>query len=486
MMNRKFGSVLVAALLAAIPAAAQEWPRFRGPNGSGVAAGNKSVPAEFGPAKNLLWKTAVPFGRSSPVIAGKNIYITASEGEKLVVMALDRASGRIRWRREIQRAHKTPVYKFNDAAAPTPAADAKNVYAFFADFGLIAFDANGKEKWRVPLGPFDTFYGLAASPILHSDTVLLLCDTRKSPFLLALDAKTGKHRWRVARPETKLESYATPVIWQPRGQPAQVVVLGSQRLDAYNVASGERVWWLRGLASLPIGSPIVYQRAGSADAADGVLVASTYGADTPPGPSFDEWLKSDSDGDGRISEPEVRKTFAQFDEFGAIDVNSDGYITRNEWDNLRNAALGNYGLVAVRLGGAKNDVSAAGFAWHNKKASTFVPSPLAYVGLLYVVKSGGIIEAIDAANGEMVKAGRSKEALGEYYASPVAADGKIFFVSEEGKVTVVRAGRDWEILSVNALREEIYATPAIADGRIFIRTRNALYSFGELARGGAR
>jgi outer membrane protein assembly factor BamB len=460
-------AIVVLALLAVGRADAEDWPRFRGPNGSGIS-GSKDAPTEFGPSKHLQWKSAVPFGRSSPIIGGDRVFVTASEGEQLIVMALDRKSGRIRWRRDIPRAHKTPVYKYNDAAAPTPATDGSNVYAFFADLGLISFDRNGKERWRVALGPFDTFYGLSSSPILAGDTLLQLCDTRKSPFLIAVDARTGRERWRVARPETRLESYATPVLWNAPGQPRRVIVLGANRLDGYDVATGERVWQLRGLASLPIGSPVID---------DGVLIASTFGAETPAGPSFDEWLKADEDRDGRVSEPEARKQHKDFDEFGAIDVNSDGFIDRSEWDILRNAAVGNYGMVAVRLGG-RGDVTSAGFVWHNKKASTFVPSPLVYQGLLYLAKSGGIFEAIDARTGEMVKVGRSTDALGEYFASPVAASGKIYFTSQDGKITVVRAGRDWQILAVNPLGEECYATPAIADGRIYVRTSAALYSFG--------
>lgn len=466
---------LVAAGLAAVAApvhGAEDWPRFRGPNGSGVST-SSGVPAAFGSDKLLQWKTPVPFGRSSPVVGGDRIFLTASEGENLIVLALDRPGGRILWRREIPRTHRTPMYKFNDAAAPTPVTDGANVYAFFADFGLIAFDRDGKERWRVPLGPFDTFYGLGSSPILSGDTLLLLCDTRRSPFLLAVDARTGTTRWRVERPETKLESYTSPVLWEAAGQPAQVIVLGANRLDAYSVETGERTWWLRGLASLPIASPVL---------GDGLLVVNTFGADTPPGPSWEEWLKSDADRDGRLSEPEVRRQQKDFDEFGAIDVNADGFIDRAEWDSLRNAALGNHGLVAVKPGG-RGDITPAGLTWHNKKAAAFVPSPLVYQGLLYVVKSGGIIEAIDAATGEIVKVGRSADALGEYYASPVAADGKVFFTSEEGKITVLRAGRDWEILAVNSLGEECYATPAIAGGRIFVRTRSALYSFGEAKPG---
>jgi outer membrane protein assembly factor BamB len=460
-------AVVLTLLASAVPTGAQEWPRFRGPNGSGVS-NSVQPPTEFGPSKNLLWKTRVPFGRSSPVLARDSVFLTASEGDALIVLSLDRNTGRIRWRRDIPRSHRTPHYKYNDAAAPSPVTDGENVYAFFADLGLLSFDADGRERWRVALGPFDTFYGLSSSPILAADTVLLLCDTRKAPFLLAVDARTGRERWRVRRPETGLESYATPVLWDAPGQPLRVVVLGVNRLDAYDVATGERVWHFRGLASLPIGSPVIDK---------GVVIASTYGADTPPGPSFDEWLKSDANGDGRVSEAEARTQHKDFDEFGAIDVNNDGFIDRSEWDNLRNAALGASGLVAVRLAG-RGDVTSAGLAWHNKKASTFVPSPLVYQGLVYLVKSGGIIEAIEAASGKNVKTGRSQRALGEYFASPVAAGGKVYFTSQEGTITVVRASRDWEILAVNPIGDECYATPALADGRLYVRSRDALYSFG--------
>ena len=106
--------------------------------------------------------------------------------------------------------------------------------------------------------------------------------------------------------------------------------------------------------------------------------------------------------------------------------------------------------------------------------------------MLYVPKGGGIIASLDPQTGQVFKIDRTKDALGDYYASPVAADDKVFFVSDSGKVTVVRAGRQWEILAVNDLGEETYATPAIAGRRLFIRTRHALYCFGakpELARG---
>jgi outer membrane protein assembly factor BamB len=95
-----------------------------------------------------------------------------------------------------------------------------------------------------------------------------------------------------------------------------------------------------------------------------------------------------------------------------------------------------------------------------------------------MVRDGGIITALDPATGKLLKEGRSREAPGEYYASPVAADGKVFLASTEGKMTVLKAGADWEVLGVNDLGEEIHATPALSEGRIYIRTRGSLYCFG--------
>src|SRR6185503_8218725 len=141
-------------------AAGNDWLQFRGPNGTGVADG-PTLPAQFGATKNLAWKASVPFGRSSPVVTADRVFLTASEGDKLVTLALDRKTGKMLWRRDVQRARHTPIYKANDAASPTPVSDGKNVFVFFAELGLISYAPDGKERWRLPLGPFSSFYGMA-------------------------------------------------------------------------------------------------------------------------------------------------------------------------------------------------------------------------------------------------------------------------------------------------------------------------------------
>ena len=204
---------VVCVLASGAGTAYGQWPQFRGPNGSGVdsAAG---YPVTFSPSKNVVWKTAVPFGQSSPVLAGGQLYLTASDKGRLVTIALDAATGRELWRREIQPARTHKIYKANDPASPTPAADDDGVVVFFPDFGLAAYTHDGKERWTVPLGPFKSFYGMAASPIVSGDVVVLVCDQQTGSYVLAVDRKTG----RCAGRRTALgavDAYSTPMVFRP-------------------------------------------------------------------------------------------------------------------------------------------------------------------------------------------------------------------------------------------------------------------------------
>jgi outer membrane protein assembly factor BamB len=153
--------------------------------------------------------------------------------------------------------------------------------------------------------------------------------------------------------------------------------------------------------------------------------------------------------------------------------NGDGIITADKWDAWGRHTGGPTGLLAVRLGGdVPRDL------WRfDKGFEGVIPSPLLYDGVLYVIKNGGILTAFNPAAGEVFKTGRVTGALGGYSASPVAAEGRIFVVSEEGKVAVVKAGRDWDVLAVSDLGEGVFATPALSAGRIYVRTDEALYCF---------
>ena len=225
---------------------AADWPQFRGPNATGVSD-ETGLPDEFGPDKNVVWKTALPPGHSSPVIAGDKIFLTAVENEKLYTFALDRATGKIQWRREAPRPRKQVIERpANSPVSASPVTDGKAVWVFFQDFGLLAYGPDGNEMWSMPLGPFNNPFGHGASPILAGNVLLMNLDQDTNSFLLALDKTTGKVIWRTERPLAQ-RGYATPVLYTPQGGGQQVVIAGSYRLTGYDLKTGKEVWWIRGL-----------------------------------------------------------------------------------------------------------------------------------------------------------------------------------------------------------------------------------------------
>ena len=458
--------LLAASVAAQNPSSTNNWLQFRGPNGTGVAEAT-TLPSEFGANKNLVWKTTVPFARSSPVVTADRVFLTASEGDKLITLALDRKTGKILWQRDVVRARHTPIYKANDAASPTPVSDGKNVFAFFADLGLISYGPDGSERWRLPLGPFNSFYGMAGSPVLAGNTLILVADQRMNSFILAVDARNGKVLWKKER--TNYDGFSTPAVYTPKNAPAQVVVLGSNTVDAYSLDKGERLWWVTKVGTYPKGVPAL-----SGD----MIYVNGEGADEPFLPAYEDSLKKyDKDGDQRIQHDEMKVEPQMQEHFGWLDANSDGYLDRAEYDFVRTGtSTSGHGITAIRLGG-KGDLTPTNVAWRLKKSYPNIPAPLIYRDVMYLMKEGGIVSSVNPATGEVLKMGRTPQALEDYSASPVAGDGKIFMVSASCKVTVLKAGAQWEVLATNDLDEECWATPAIAGNNLFIRTRNSLYSF---------
>jgi outer membrane protein assembly factor BamB len=157
----------------------------------------------------------------------------------------------------------------------------------------------------------------------------------------------------------------------------------------------------------------------------------------------------------------------------------DGTVDEAEWAKAFRA-MGNFGgFAATRLGG-QGDVAASHVRWRVKKSLPYLTAPILYNGVLFVVRDGGILTSYDPANGEVLKEGRLEGAIDKYYASPVAGDGKLYFASENGKVAVVKAAAQWDLLNANDLDAPLYATPALTDGRVLVRVRELLYCFGTL------
>ncbi|HUS09136.1 MAG TPA: PQQ-binding-like beta-propeller repeat protein [Pyrinomonadaceae bacterium] len=496
MPNKTFHMLITLLLFASAialglstTAIAEDWPQFRGPNGSGVST-STGLPIEFGPDKNVMWKTVLPPGHSSPVLTRDRIFVTAhteitkkdKENHKLLVIGLDRQSGKLLWQREVPRSHTGRLQLVNGPASPSPVTDGANVYVFFQEFGIVSYDRDGKERWRLPIGPFNMFYGFGASPILVDDKIILPVDQDSpSSYLIAVDKNSGRVRWKVDRPVV-ISGYSTPIVYQPKKGTKQIVIPESFQLSAYSVADGKRVWWVRGLAC----------EMKSIASNDGeYLYINGWGFPTnQPGAqvstiSFeDAWTRYDKNGDKLIAKSEVAGA-EQMDKmlnsaFEAFDMDRDEKLNAKDWDVFRAMMASENGLLAIKLGG-KGDQTSTAIRWRYSKPVPQVPSTLLYQGVLYMINDSGILISFNPSTGKVLKQGRLHGAIDKYFSSPVAADDKVFLIGEGGQVSVLKAGGEWEVLKVNELDDEVFATPAIADGRIYIRTRSALYAFGNAA-----
>jgi outer membrane protein assembly factor BamB len=453
-------------------ARASDWSQFRGPNSSGRPADDAPLPAELGPDTNVLWKTALPPGHSSPVVVGDRVYLTAVRQKRLVTLALDRRSGQLLWEVEAPAPALEKVHKIGSHAQSTPAADPERVVSFFGSAGLFCYDKAGKLLWHLPMGPFNNDFGAASSPILVGDRVLLCQDHDENSFLMALDKRTGKPIWKTDRSEF-LRGFATPVIWDVAGA-KQVVVAGTLRVAGYDLENGKEVWTAWGIARTICATPVVGD--------DGRLYVSGWAAGGDPGAPiavepFDEVIKRlDKNGNGKLERSELNDhPFGE--RFTQVDTNGDGFITRAEYERFRELfQKGKNAVLAIRPGG-QGDVTASHVAWANTRQVPFCASTLYHGGLVYTVKDGGLFACLDPRDGQPLKVGRLP-GTGNYYSSPVTGDGKIYLLDVSGSLSVVQAGRDWKVLSTSAFEEDVYATPAIADGQIYLRTSGHLYCFG--------
>ena len=456
----------VAALLAAPSARAADWNRFRGPGGSGVADG-APAPLEFGPEKAVVWRTPLPPGKSSPVLAGDRVFVTAHEGDKLLTIALDRGSGKTLWTRAVLRSREDGRHDLNDAASPTPVTDGESLYVFFPDFGLVAYSVAGRELWRLPLGPFSSPRGMASSPMLSGGVVVLPLEQRDDGAVLGVDASSGEIKWKVPRPPSSGGSYSTPVAYRTASGEIQAVVSSPFELAAYDLQTGKKLWWVGGIPHQPKSSPFV---------AGDVIVVSVQG-DTRRNrfPSWEKMLSDqDKDGSGFLTPEEMPGGMRG--NFDGTDYDRDGAFRRDDYDKLVAEITPASQLMAVRPRGSGN-ITAQAVLWNVTKGVPRVTTPIVYDGLVYLVRTGGIFAALDLRTGKMAKQGRLREAIDEYYASPVAGNGRILVTSRAGKLTWLKAGPEWEVLQVNDLGEECFATPALAPDGVFVRTAAALYLF---------
>lgn len=410
------------------------WPQWRGGGGNGISS-ETGLPGEWSETKNIRWKTAIPGrGHSSPIVWGNRVFLTTSiegpivpgaeavrhirKGQEyrhpdsegadhsyaLKLLCLDVESGKLIWDRIV---YEGTVYdnrhRKNTYASTTPATDGKYIYISFEAEGLYCYNFEGKRIWKTSLGKIAKGgMGPGTSPVIYEGLVILQCDQEygESSFIAAVEKKSGKEVWRVAR--THRRSWATPLLVRT-AQRTELVASGAESVIAYDPASGKELWRAPGVVSNPIPSPVSANN----------LVFVSAGS-------------------------EAKRAFA------------------------------------IRLGGEGDLKGTANIVWSYDKGTAYVPSPLLYGDYLYLLTDAGAITCLEATTGKVIYQTRLPVAA-KVTASPIAFEGKILIVSEDGDGFIMRAGSTPEILQVNSLGEAVYASPAISGGRILLRGANSLY-----------
>jgi outer membrane protein assembly factor BamB len=438
----RFLCAVAAALAAGAPAAPRHWPSFRGPAASGVGDGlNPPIAWNAADGTNVAWKTAIPgLGHSSPIVWGDRVFVTtavASAGPaELVhglvdtmasaaddspqawkVYALDLATGRVLWERMAREAApKVRRHVKGSHANPTPATDGRFLVASFGSEGLYCYDLDGSLIWTRDLGVLDG--GWTSDPRAH---------------------------WGFG---------SSPVIHRDRAI-VQADTQSSSFLAAYRLDDGREVWKVERGESSAWGTSTVVEREGRSEL---VTTGTTRYRAYDPATGEELWRLTD-EAEVKIPTP----------------VASGGVIYLGGGASGRRA-----GFWAVRAGG-RGDITPAGdgpigphVAWRNA-ANPHVVTPLVYRGRLFVCTDAGVLTVYDAATGARLDRLRVGGRAGAFTASPVAADGRLYFASEDGEVFVLDADNPKDVLAVNSIGEVVMATPAIARGMLVVRGRHHLF-----------
>ena len=443
-------AALVALHLSVAAGAEENWPSFRGPNASGTAeTGRPPTAWDLSTGENLLWKTPLPgLAHASPAIWEDKLFVATAVAEGMdaalkvglygdgdsaadmvahdwKLYCLNKRTGAVLWERVA--AHGVPKVQRHTKAThanSTPTTDGRVVVAFFGSEGLYAYDLDGKLLWSHDLGVLDVGpwnalelqWGFASSPILHDGVVYVQCDVKTEPRIMAFDALTGVEKWRVARDD--VPSWCTPSIFTGSNG-SQLVVNGCKHIGGYDLATGKEIWRMRGGGGIPVPAPVV--------AEDLVYFTSNHR------PINDE--------------DRGQPIFAVRADVARGDITLPLMVDRSD---------------AV--------------AWATFGLGTYMQSPLIYRGLAFFCRDNGVAWCGDARTGE--ERWRQRVGAGGYTASPVAANGNIYWTSEEGEVTIIKASPEFERVGRNTLGEICMATPAISGDVIYFRTQNHVIAIG--------
>ena len=415
--------VVAMVMLQAFMARAENWPEFRGPTRQGLSS-EKDLPLTWSATDNVLWKTTVPgVSWSTPIVWDNRVFLTTAtdEGQSCRIVAIDARTGAVVWNKEVIRQVPRKKETRNSYATPTPVTDGERVYACFSDGSFVAVNFNGDIVWTNRDYPFYSQHGLGASPVLSGGLLIMTMDASSEgedkligwqkpwdkSFVVALDIKTGKQRWKTMRGVSRI-SHGTPTIWTgPNGKP-QIVSEAGDVVQGFDRDTGERLW------------------------------------------------TSDVAGEGKVPSTVVAD---------GLVFTSGGYRGRDS-------------IKAFRLGG-QGDLKETNLVWEQKKGINKVPSLIHIKSHVFAVQDTGMASCFKADSGDIVWQERLN---GNFSASPVAADGRLYFLDSNGNTTIIEAGPAFKVLAKNPLGEPVQASMAISNGRIYIRTEKHLYCMGKATR----
>jgi outer membrane protein assembly factor BamB len=437
MYTREFVCSLLLILLTRL-ALADNWPQWRGPEGTGVSQ-EKDLPVVWHEERGIVWKTPLPpWGTSSPAIWGDAIFVTShNDQNELLLLKLEKKSGQLVWTQKVGSGEarreegkgkgkgkgssrdKQKFHQLHNLASPSPVTDGKTVVVHFGNGDLAAYDFEGQQLWKRNLqedyGGYTIWWGHANSPVLYKNLVISVCmqdslaDLRDKPvesYLVAYELASGQERWKVVRTTKakaeECDAYTTPLLTALNDR-QQLVVMGGNQLDAYEPATGKQLWVLEGLV----------------------------GGRTVTGPTTAHGL--------------VYATRGMKGAMIAVDSTAGGKLTN------RNVV------------------------WQQEEGTPDTCTPVVWGELIFFVSDNGIARCHDAHTGQLRWTQRLK---GNYKASPIAAEARVYFLNTEGLCTVISASPRFDKLLENKLNDETIASPAVSDGKIFIRGKNTLYCIG--------
>ena len=406
------------ALLACTSAPGEDWPQFGGPGAKGSSS-EKGIPVSWSGKKNVAWKFRLPgTGWSSPVVVDGKVYLSAAvvgaksskDNPSLVALSVDGRSGKLIWQTELfARARSSRRHQKNSHASPTPLIDDGRLYVHFGTNGTACLDLAGRILWKNEELIYNPVHGGGSSPVRSGEVIVFSCDGAADPFVVGLDRKSGKIRWRTKRPESsgKLFAFATALSLDLAGK-KQVILPGANWIAGYDPADGSELWraWHGGYSVVP--RPLY---------GHGLVYFSS---------SFDQ-----------------AKLFA---------IRPDG----------------------------KGEVTKTHIAWQSSRSAPHSPTPVLVGEELYCVSDRGIASCIEARTGKLYWRERVG---GNYSASVLYADGRVYFQSEKGEGVVIEAGKKFKVLSRNKLGERTLASYAISSGAIYIRGADHLFKIQASSEG---